>query len=214
MSHLKKIHYPILSFILLTTSVNAQSTEYIEEKNIPAEVKPFIEKGIKPYLEIPTKVIALEKGDLNGDGKQDYILVLERTPDPNVEMELPRDQRPLILLIRQNNNTLKTIKRNDKLIYCAQCGGMMGDPFQGITITPKGFSVSFYGGSAWRWSIDYQFNYSRKDQTWQLVKVTESSFHASEPDKMKHKTYTPPTHFGKIDIADVDPEHWKKKGLK
>ena len=88
----------------------------------------------------------------------------------------------------------------------------MGDPFQGVEVEPKTFTVTHYGGSAWRWSVDYKFAYSRKDDTWQLVKVEESSFHASAPDKGENKTHTPPKDFGKIDFADFDPEKWKNQG--
>ncbi len=90
----------------------------------------------------------------------------------------------------------------------------MGDPFQGIEAGPKTFTVSHYGGSAWRWSIAYKFNYSRKDNTWQLVKVEEGRYHTSDPDAGKSKTYTPPKSFGKIDIADFDPDNWKNQGAK
>lgn len=85
----------------------------------------------------------------------------------------------------------------------------MGDPFQGVAAEPKTFTVSHYGGSAWRWSVDYTFNYSKRDNTWLLVRVEESSFHAFEPDKIKTDVYISPKHYGKIDIADFDPDHWQ-----
>jgi hypothetical protein len=91
---------------------------------------------------------------------------------------------------------------------------MMGDPFQGVEVGPKTFTVSHYGGRAWGWSVDYTFNYSRRDNTWQLVRVEESSFHAFEPDKIKRAVYVPPKHYGKIDIADFDPDNWKGQGQK
>ena len=74
--------------------------------------------------------------------------------------------------------------------------------------------MSHYGGSAWRRSVDYKFNYSRRDNTWQLVRVEETSFHASDPDTVEEAVSTPPEHYGKIDIADFDPENWKGQGQK
>jgi len=105
-------------------------------------------------------------------------------------------------------------KRNDRIIYCSTCGGMMGDPFVGITAGRKTFTVEHYGGSAWRWSNSYKFNYSRIDNAWQLVEVREESFHVSDQEGGESRTYTPPKDFGKIDIADFDPDNWMKKSVK
>jgi hypothetical protein len=119
-----------------------------------------------------------------------------------------------LILVRHPGGALKEVKRNDRVVYCSTCGGMMGDPFQGVQAGPKTFTVSHYGGSGWRWSVDYTFKYSRRDNTWQLVRVAESSFHASAPDQGKTAVYTPPKYYGKIDIAEFDPEHWKGQGPK
>jgi hypothetical protein len=89
-----------------------------------------------------------------------------------------------------------------------------GDPFQGVSVRRNTFTVDHYGGSAWRWTNAYTFNYSRVDKTWQLVRVVSHSYHTSDPNKMKTRTHTPPRHFGKIDLADFDPEHYLKKGVK
>lgn len=174
---------------------------------LPAELKAFIAPQ--------TKAIYFALADLDGDQRSDALLVLEP------ELEKPKDEayveapaRTLLLLRRGSDGQLREAKRNDKLVYCATCGGVMGDPFQGIEVGPKTFSVSHYGGSSWRWTAEYQFNYSRKDDTWQLVRVEESQFHASEPDKLKQQRYKPPKDFGKIDLADFDPEHWKGQGPK
>jgi hypothetical protein len=88
---------------------------------------------------------------------------------------------------------------------------MMGDPFAGVTVAKNTFTVNHYGGSAWRWSADYKFNYSRIDKTWQLVRIEKTSFHASDPKKtLNRKVMTPLKHFGKVDIADFDPSKYDK----
>lgn len=173
---------------------------------LPAELTPFVESG--------TRAFALTKADLNGDDKEDALLVLEKLKANPSDEDITEAQRPLLLLIRQHDGTLKLAKRNDKIIRCSTCGGVMGDPFQPIEASTKTFAVAAFGGSGWRWSLDYKFNYSRKDDTWQLVHVSESSFHAAEPDNAETKEFSPPKDFGKIDIADFDPDNWKGKGPK
>lgn len=198
----------ILVLLVLCLSVitaNAQT----EAVTIPAEVKPFVEQHTKP--------ITLESADLNGDGLKDYILVLEReSPTEKDEYDYPKKQRPLLILVRGAGSKLTEAKRNETIVMCSECGGMMGDPFMGVTVGKNTFTVNHYGGSAWRWTVDYRFNYSRIDRTWQLVRIVKTSFHAADQNKtLKSKIMTPPKDFGKVDIADFDPSAYDEteKGL-
>jgi len=81
----------------------------------------------------------------------------------------------------------------------------MGDPLEGVEVGDKTFTVSHYGGSGIRWSVRYKFNYSRIDKTWQLVEVKNESYSTADVDDIKSKVLTP-KNFGKIDVADFDPE--------
>ncbi len=188
-----------LSFSIIT--VNAQS----KVVTVPAEVKPFVEQG--------SKAIALESADLNGDGLKDYILVLEReNPSEKDESGYPINQRPLLILVRDKGKKLTAAKHNEKIVYCSECGGMMGDPFQGVTVGKNTFTINHYGGSAWRWSTSYKFNYSRIDKTWQLVRIQYETFNANDPKKTgERKIKTPPKDFGKVDISDFNPADYQEK---
>ena len=187
----------ITLLLILGFSVNSANGQ-IEAVKIPAEAKSFVEQHAKP--------IALESADLNNDGLKDYILVLEReNPTLKDEYDYPKNQRPLLILVRGTDNKLTEAKRNETIVMCSDCGGMMGDPFAGVTVGKNTFTVNHYGGSAWRWSADYKFNYSRIDKTWQLVRIEKTSFHAADQNKtIKRKVMTPPKDFGKVDIADFD----------
>jgi hypothetical protein len=176
------------------------------ELKVPAEVAPFVESG--------TKAIALEKGDLNGDRREDFILVLEKENPAKDQYDFPVNQRPLLILLRDADGKLTSAKRNERIIMCSRCGGVWGDPFEGVAAGRNAFTVEHYGGSNWRWKYSYKFNYSRIDLTWQLVRVEEQHYHTFNPNKVEIKIYTPPRHFGKIDIADFDPENYLKKGVK
>lgn len=188
----------LLPLLLLPPAVAAQDGEL----QVPAEVRPFVEEG--------TKAIAVEPADLNGDGHGDYVLVLERENPANDEDDFPVNQRPLLILVRGENGRLAVAKRNERVVLCSRCGGVFGDPFEGVEAGLKTFTVHHYGGSNWRWKNSYQFNYSRIDKTWQLVRAEELSYHTSDVEKEESHVYTPPKDYGKIDIADFDPEHYKK----
>lgn len=151
-------------------------------------------------------VLAIERADLNRDDREDVVLVLESS-DP----ELPRT---LLLLVRDAKGALQPGKRSAKAVFCRNCGGVMGDPFQGIHAGKGRFTIEHYGGSSWRWSSNFTFGWSRRDRSWQLVRVESSSFHAGEPDKIETTIETPPKHFGLIDVSDFDPEDYLGKGKK
>ena len=192
----------VLCLILSCVAPAGVAARQDDELKVPAEVAPFVEAG--------TKAIALEAADLNGDGRGDFVLVLERQNPAKDADDFPVNQRPLLLLVRGADGKLSAAKRNERVVMCSRCGGVFGDPFEGVEAGRDTFTVSFYGGSNWRWAYSYKFNYSRADKTWQLVRAEESSYHTSDPDKMKTQIFTPPKDYGKIDIADFDPEKYKR----
>lgn len=184
--------------VLVATSFALQEAADVD---VPAAARPFVASGTRP--------LAFEPADLNRDGRQDAVLVVETLKtDPDT------DGRPrvLLVLLGQADGSFREVKRNAKVVYCSTCGGMMGDPFQGVSVGPGTFTVENAGGSSWRWGVGYRFNYSRRDDTWQLVRVEENSYHASEAAEAKKVVSMPPKAFGKIDIADFDPENWKGQG--
>src|ERR1041385_5459492 len=83
---------------------NAQDTEI----KVPADVLPFVEAG--------TRAIAVEKSDLNGDGREDFILVLEKEKPAKDADDFPVGQRPLLILLRGADGKLTMSKRNDRVV--------------------------------------------------------------------------------------------------
>jgi hypothetical protein len=144
----------LLFLCLLPPNALSQSDSALK---IPAEIKSFIEKG--------AKAIALESADLNGDGTMDFILVTELVKPEARSDEDNGDERALFIIVRDAGGKLTLSKRNDEVVYCKSCGGVFGDPFAGVEARRNGFTINNYGGSAWRWSESYRFNYSRIDKT-------------------------------------------------
>ena len=192
-----------LTMILLLLACYAPTIISAQDSalKIPAEVKPFVEKG--------AAAIAVESADLNGDGTMDFVLVTEPLKPEAKSDEDNGDERTLSILTRDREGKLTLAKSNREVVYCKSCGGVFGDPFAGIEAKRNSFTVNNYGGSAWRWSESYQFNYSRIDKTWQLVRAESENYHTSDPNKVKTKIRTPKT-FGKIDIADFKIDSLKR----
>jgi hypothetical protein len=190
--------------LLLPAAAAAQN----DPVKVPDEVKPFVAKDMIP--------IALETGDLNGDGRKDAILVLSKpTRSDGTFDEAGMDDRQTLILARDASGKLTLAARNDHVTYCHSCGGVMGDPFAGLTIKGTTFTIDNYGGSNDRWAVEFSFAYSKRDNNWQLVRVEETNFVATDPNHTTRKhVYTPPKNFGLINFADLDPENFKGKGAK
>jgi hypothetical protein len=151
------------------------------------------------------KILDTKTGDVNLDGRQDVLVVLERTNLKDYDLEA---KRPLLILTRAKDGVLKLVARNDNVALCKACGGVFGDPYQGIAIKNGFFSVEHYGGSAWRWTDIITFRYVPKSQRWYLWKYGGDSFHVSEPNKVKTRIKTQKD-FGLISFEKFDPDKIK-----
>jgi hypothetical protein len=193
----------VLAALLASPGAAAQTNRY-DDAAIPAAARPFVGSDTRP--------IAFESADLDRDGRQDAILVVEATKRRPDDEESDGFIRTLVVLLGQPDGTYREAARNAKVAYCTGCGGVMGDPFEGVEVKPGSFTVSNAGGSNWRWTHTYTFNYSRRDRAWQLVRVVSRSLNTNQPDLEAVKVSTPPKDFGKIDLADFDPENWEGEG--
>lgn len=132
------------------------------DRELPSELAPFIPDG---YV-----VLGHAYGDLNKDKMPNDVLMIlkkldeEKTSDVNENVEA----RPLLIITRQKDGSLKEVMRNDSVVLCYNCGGAFGDPYAGITIKNGYFSIEHYGGSSWKWERIVTFKYDKKGNTWLL----------------------------------------------
>ena len=196
-------------FIVAILVIVANTTR-CQDVKVPTEVKSFILKGFE--------ALDYVAGDLNGDKKPDAILILKIPGEDTIMEESPT--RPFLLLIRQADGKLQKLVRNDSIIMCRQCGGVFGDPYNGIKLTPSGFNLSFYGGSSWRWSYNYQFVYRATGKSWFLLKEKQSNYHAGDPEKTMKNIVITESEAGPvtIDKFNASPSNnsseWKVKVAK
>ena len=180
--------------LVISTSLNGIAQKAILVK----QLQSFVPKGFA------IKDTAF--GDLNNDKKIDVVLVLYTTQENNPAFEdtAMNIGRPLMVLLQQPDGTLKLAKRNDNIIMCKQCGGMMGDPFESIIIKNNAFIVSFYGGSSWRWGDVYGFSWDAAAHTWQLTKESHTSFQSGDPEATTKSTTIPASEINNFNIDNFN----------
>jgi len=177
-----------------------QNTSFAEvrspSKKIPDEIQLFAEKN--------SIIIDWKSADLNGDGLDDYLVVLEIQKKNTSEPDMNDKQRPVLLLIRQQDGSLKLVKRNDQIVSCSTCGGTFDDGFSELVASNRAFSISNHtGGTSAQTTDVYFFGYSRRDSTWQLVRVETKQEELFKKAEYKY-VMTPPSDFGKIDFENFD----------
>jgi hypothetical protein len=153
--------------------------------------RPAAQVGYKPFVLDGYEVLGAEPGDLNKDAYPDVVLALkiageEAVPDPDGHPA----KRPLLLLLGQADGSLKLAARNDNVVLCRSCGGVMGDPFEGITVKNGFFSIEHAGGAGWRWTRIITFKWYERDKDWLLHRDGGVSYHVSDLDKMKEDLKT------------------------
>ena len=187
----------LFSFILSLFFLTAAA----QKKQLPAEAVPFIPNGYE--------MLDYVKGDLNGDKKEDAILILKKAGESD------DDARPFLILTRQNNGKLIPEKRNDSLVMCRECGGIFGDPYENTEISNNAFTINFYGGSSWRWGYNYRFEYKPAKKNWYLVNEKQLSYHNTEPEVNEKRVSIDEAELGEIAIDNyvsnsyTDLGEWK-----
>jgi hypothetical protein len=187
--------YQMSLFSSLSNPIPPQSDDPIIA-NLPKELANFV----------PPKysVLAAVAGDLNQDKRIDYLLVLKQDGEDTLSInnESPT-RRPLLIILANENRGYQLARRNDNVVYCYECGGVMGDPFTGIVIKDGFFSIEHYGGSAWRWTRIVTFKFSKKENDWFLHQDGSESFHVSEPNRIETRIKTIKD-FGRIQFDDYN----------
>lgn len=191
-----------------STAANSTASAATSSNPYARSIKPVAKNRNAPMDDLHifaisgNKALASKVGDLNGDGKPDALLVLDPPTTGNEKLgEGPA--RSVLILIRDANGQLQKVGQNDKLVPCAQCGGIAGDPFSYVQITSNGFTVVTEGGSRQHWSNEYTFAYSAQHGDWLLSGLKRE---VTDQDTGKHKQIDlAPKDFGVITFANFDP---------
>jgi hypothetical protein len=191
-----KKKYLLLPFALTLLIIVIAASAMAQNQPLPAAVSSYVPKGYD--------VLNRTTGDLNLDQYPDLILVLNKPNEAETSDVVSHpEKRPLLIFIGGPDHSYTFAGRSDNAVYCIDCGGALGDPFEAVSIKHGYFSVEHFGGSAWRWTRIITFKYSTTEKNWFLYKDGNESFHTSAPNKITRKTYTV-KNFGKVPFHHFD----------
>lgn len=166
------------------------------EDTPPAAVLAHVDSG--------SEIVLWRRSDLDGDGRRDHLLVLQRQNRDPGDMDSPESRRTLKILLAQKSGALRVAAVNDRLVLCQACGGTWPDPLDEINVGRRTFTVAHYGGSRWRWSNRWRFDYAPASRRWMLTAVTEG--HDTEQDGHLVRHYRQGRHFRPVPLETFNPD--------
>lgn len=108
-----------------------------------------------------------------------------------------------MILIQNKSKQLELKSKNENVVYCVDCGGMMGDPYVTMVYKEGYFSIEHYGGSTWRWTRIITFKYNKTKDDWFLHKDSSESFHVDGTEKVQTNIKTTKD-FGVVRFNEFD----------
>lgn len=191
--------------LIFNYSINhASNLENMQSNNKSAVQADEKEKPtILSFIPENYSLLDSASGDINQDSITDILILLKLNGEDTLSYSDIPVKRPALILLGKGDQNFSLAARNDNLVLCYACGGVMGDPYMSITLFNGSFSISHYGGSAWRWSRTVTFIYSPSEKNWLLETDTSESFHVSEPEKISSEIKTA-ENFGKIKFEFFD----------
>lgn len=104
-------------------------------------------------------------GDLNLDAYTDAVIVFGHASETEGATYSERP-RALMIFLGDSSGILNLELRNDHIVYTEVDGQMFGEAFEGIEIDSGMLRVNHYGGSRFRWTADYIFEYDSEKKSW------------------------------------------------
>ena len=93
---------------------------------------------------------------------------------------------------KDKTDILETVRntKTDNIVMCAQCGGVMGDPYTGMTLKKNFFSIEHEGGSSDQWTRIITFKYNIDEGRYYINRDAGEVWNTNSKKKKKLETYS------------------------
>lgn len=205
----------LIIYILLFVSPLFAKTNTVNLKEIGASVADLTPKD--------WKLLASAQGDLNKDGLDDLVFIIQNTAPENIEKHTGLgsntiDLNPRIMAIYFQNITSKTYSKQKQLddFIVLRDSPTMDEPLDGISITDKGvLNITFrfwYSAGSWSFSIhNYAFRYEQNH--FNLIAYDLNDIHRGSGEEtyygINFLTKKMQVTVGNIGSNKIDSNEWK-----
>lgn len=121
-------------------------------------------------------VIAVAKGDLDKDGISEKVEIKNSDEEEKETGEITR----AINIFKKDGSSWKLWHSSTGPVLSNESGGMMGDPFAGVSVERGCIVISHYGGAADRWEFTDRYRFQNGD--WYLIGESNNTFLSFNPD--------------------------------
>lgn len=130
------------------------------------KTRPTSEKSIEQF--VPDDYFILDSANSSTENNKFLALVLAPVLEQEKDSFVETNRR--LVILKETTSGWEKMAQNDELILCRSCGGVFGDPYDGLDIEKNLLTISNYGGSAWRWGNVHIFRY--QNNQWELIGAT------------------------------------------
>lgn len=165
----------------------------VEEAPTAIETEPRQAEIANPSIPSPATLINIKeaKGDLDGDKEDELVAVYDtkREGDLGTERE--------IHIFKKKADKWNLLHKSIGAVLQSKGGGMMGDPFEELTIENGAIVIRHFGGSREKWNYTHRYRFQKDN--WFLIGAT---LVFSSPCEASN-TYDYNLSTGKVDVTDT-----------
>ncbi|MDH6307477.1 hypothetical protein M2451_000626 [Dysgonomonas sp. PFB1-18] len=154
----------------------------VDDGDFDTEITLTSAEDINDFTPKWWRIIGQADGDLNGDGIADKAIVY------NTPVSLDEWEARCLAIYKKEDGKWKLWLQTFAPLLSSGGGGMMGDPFSGISIEDGCIIINHWGGSREKWS--YQHSYKYVNDNWHLIHAITSSGDACRGHSMQYDLLT------------------------
>jgi hypothetical protein len=161
---MKKLSSLFLILFLISNYCSAQDESNKQTGKSPND---FVPKG--------WQIIKSDTGDLNKDGQDDIVFVMENSTHKKLEdAPIFTDSARTLLILFKDKEQYTLSTKHTTFIMLGTEGGTMGDPFSDLFIKRGVLNIEFLGGSRELWQMKYKFRF--QNEGWYLIGEDDSTY--------------------------------------
>lgn len=138
-----------------------EKKQAIDNDSYDFEITKKVAENIKDFTPKYWKLKATAYGNLDDDEADEAATVYEM---PSVN---DGDTEQVLAIFRKENGKWKLWNQTSAPLLTSGSGGMMGNPFDGISISKKSIVIKHFGGSRDKWAYTHRYRFQNGD--WFLI---------------------------------------------